>query len=140
MIPKFLDNIRGLKNPINKDGKPAKYISLLIPLIRNTRTKKEDMLIAAGVDTSNIQVKGYYSEYYSQYTRADILKWNATLRFWERGKNWNEYLGFIISQLCEVEQNGRKISRMFRVFDSNSANFMVSLLDEQDGDKINAND
>lgn len=130
--PDFLKKARGLCDPIDKEGKPRQYISLLIPLVIRKYSSKLSMLKAAGVDTSTIVVRGYYTEYYSQYSNAKILKFNRALKKWERGEKWNEYIGFVISKLCKDETHSRKIGRMLKTSDSNSLNFMASLADELD--------
>jgi hypothetical protein len=141
MVPKFLQGQnKGMTYPVDPDGKPRKYLAFLIPLFKNEKVRKIDMLQSAGIDTTSIEVKGYFTSIFKNLTKLGILNYDPHFRVWKRGENWDAYIGWVITELCMADNiNNKRVSRMFKSFTENSTNFILDL-DEENSEREQGQD
>ena len=125
----------GFSNPFNSRGIPARYLSLLIPLMNQEKTTKIEMLQSARLSThkSSSGSIGTYSTTFAKLTRAGILKTGVrgkgtsegNKNYWHRGENFHAYLGYVMLQLMAQPSLNNKFVSMIVDYGSNSLNFIL---------------
>ena len=126
--PEFLEKTE-FKNPFSKVGVQRKYVALVIPLLSGEPVREVDMLRAAGVNLGEVSHRGYYSDYFRQFTANEILRFDRVHKLWHQGKNYWEYMGFLVKESCKNEVLRGKLASIFRPINSVAAYAIVDLVD-----------
>jgi len=128
-----------LSEPIDKNGLSKKYISLLLPLMEKDSATKVELLGGAGIYPSQDTAKGYYTLIFGLLRDTGILTYNKHTKLWYRGKNWDEYVGWVMTKLCKANvHNMNRMTRMLRSHKENSTNFIMNLAEEQEEKSIDS--
>ena len=133
--PSFLSKENGkpssLSQPFEKSGMPKRWLSLLAPLLEDGCVRRMDMLQSAKLDPAKVS-RGYYSDYFSAFQKADILKYDEPNRVWVRGKNFQPYMAFVFIKAMKVEMLRGRWQRIMRLGLENStaAEYILNLEEE----------
>jgi hypothetical protein len=108
-------------SPFNKNGKPKKYLEFLIPFLVNAdaRLTKEEILKAAGKDTSKIDVGGYLSSTFSSLNAFEILQFEKGKRTWSRGENFMPYFFYVFQEFLEYAEHKELFIRYIKTYENN---------------------
>lgn len=111
-----------------KDQTPTIYLGIVRALLKNNPVKKIEILRKLGVNINEVNVKGYYSEYFSRLNKAKVIKYDAVHMAWVQGERYQEYLNQIFKELLSNEDFIKQFGNFLVKFDSNSINFIMQMI------------
>jgi hypothetical protein len=110
-----------------KDHKPTVYLGIVRALLKGNPVKKIEILRKMGVNITEVNVDGYYSNYFKKLHTAGVIKYNPVYMSWMQGPNYQDYLTKIFKDLLSNEDFVNKFGNFLVEYDSNSLDFIMRL-------------
>ena len=127
--PKFLEQTM-FEKLFTSQGRPKKYLALIIPLLHKNYASKDEMLESSKVDPNEVSY-GFNSNIFAEFNKTKIIAYDQHLKKWQKGDNWYIFLGWLLQNLCQHEVAHNRFSSIIKRYASNATNFINSL-DEWD--------
>lgn len=110
-----------------KDGKPTVYLGIVKALLQNKPIKKIDILKMMGVNIGEVNVDGYFSNYFKKLHDAKVIRYHPVYMAWVQGDNYHNYLTLIFKDLLTNEDFVKQFGNFLVHYDSNSLDFIMRL-------------
>lgn len=134
--PEFLKTgaktrVSPLANPFDGRGMPKRWLALLAPLLNGEHTTKREMLLSARIDADQVS-RGYLSDYFAEFVRTEICRFDNVNKVWVQGKNYLPYMAYAFVKAMHNEVIRGRWQRVLRLGlkESTAGDFMMDLEEE----------
>lgn len=114
----------GYSKPFTKNGKPAKYLGLIVPFLYLHRVKREDCLKAMNIDPAT-KPSSFYSSYFNKYEKAEIFEYDKKGRYWSKGRNFDLFMYYVVTKMSEHETPRGYLRDAMTTYGTNALDFII---------------
>jgi hypothetical protein len=121
----------GFDKPFDKNGKPKRFVALIIPLFTSETTTRLKMLNSADptITERNFKDKrGTNSTTLSALVRSGILKANERVGGYSRGENWDLFLTNLTKEILKHEITRTRFMDIVVRYENNAVDFFMKTM------------
>jgi hypothetical protein len=119
----------GYDKPFTRDGKPKKWLALLVPLFHETRVKKLKLLNSSNpsITERNYKLKrGTHASTLASMVRAGLLRTEERGNgWWYKGRNWDFFVNNMVNEMMSHEILRSRFTDLLVRYESNAIDFFM---------------
>lgn len=121
----------GFDRPFDRNGKPKRFVALLIPLFSSETTTRLKMLNSADpsiTERNFIEKRGTNSTTLSSLVKSGILSANERVGGYSRGSNWDLFLTCLTKEILKHELTRTRFLDIVVRYENNAMDFFMKNL------------